>query len=553
METVKVLNRILNNIGYVGTLALIAGLVLYSLNQQWDLNTQIAVYGGLVLLAIYLVTKFPVLMKGLGTRSGKLGSTAGVMLLLVLGILALLNYLNHRHHQRFDLSEGGRNSLSEQTSRVLSRLEQTVKVIGFYEDDAGASEFEDLLKEYRFAGSKLETEVVDPQKDPTRLGQYEIQRNGQVVIESGPRRQKIDFLNEENLTNAIIKVTREDQKTVYFLTGHGERDLADSGEVGYQAVKEAIEKQNYNVRSYNLAAEAQLPIDAGVLVVAGPETDFFPHETELLDTYLAAGGKLLLMADPENRFRMTEFLARYGLAIDDNVVIDQSGLGRLMGLSAAAPLVSSYESHPITEDLELSTFFPFARSVQTVESSFEYETETLFSSSPRSWGETELSDVVGFDEGQDKQGPLVLAVASTRTHPSDSDSEDPPAEIPTDDPIPAEASNPEDIASPGDTGASDNEEEGKEPERETRIVLVGDSDFVANRYLEGVGGNLDLFLNMLSWLAKDEDLIAVRPRDPTDRQVTLTERDSNMLFWSTVILLPLATLMMGVSVWYRRR
>ena len=146
-----------------------------------------------------------------------------------------------------------------------------------------------------------------------------------------------------------------------------------------------------------------------------------------------------------------------------------------------------------------------------------------------------MSDVVGFDEGQDKQGPLVLAVASTRTHPSDSDSEDPPAEIPTDDPIPAEASNPEDIASPGDTGASDDEEEGKEPERETRIVLVGDSDFVANRYLEGVGGNLDLFLNMLSWLAKDEDLIAVRPRDPTDRQVTLTERDSNMLFWSTVI------------------
>ena len=551
METVKVLTRILNNIGYVGTLALLAGLILYSLNRQWDLNTQLPVYGGLVLLAIYLVSKFPALMKGLRTRSGKLGSTAGVMLLLVLGILALLNFLNQRHHQRFDLSEGGIHSLSEQTFRILSRLEQPVKVIGFYEDDAGATEFEDLLKEYRFASSKLETEVIDPQKDPTRLGQYEIQRNGQVVIEAGERRQRIDFLDEEGLTNAIIKVTREEQKTVYFLTGHGERDITDGSEGGYQAVKEAIQKQNYNVVSYNLAAEGQLPADAGVLVAAGPETDFFPHETELLDAYLAEGGKLLLMADPENRFRMTEFLARYGLAIDDNVVIDQSGLGRLMGLSAAAPLVSSYENHPITEELELSTFFPFARSLQTVESPLEYEAEPLFSSSPRSWGETELSDVVGFDEGLDKQGPLVLGAVSTRTHRSDSDSESPPAEMRPDDPFPVETSNPE--AAEASSDASEDEEEIQESERETRIVLVGDSDFVANRYVEAAGGNLDLFLNMLSWLAKDEDLIAVRPKDPTDRQVTLTERDSNILFWSTVILLPLATLVMGVSVWYRRR
>ena len=164
-----------------------------------------------------------------------------------------------------------------------------------------------------------------------------------------------------------------------------------------------------------------------------------------------------------------------------------------------------------------------------------------------------MSDVVGFDEGLDKQGPLVLGAVSTRTHPSDSGSESLPAETRPDDPFPLEPSKPEDVEGSSDADASDHEEETQESERETRIVLVGDSDFVANRYVEAAGGNLDLFLNMLSWLAKDEDLIAVRPKDPTDRQVTLTERDSNILFWSTVILLPMATLVLGVSVWYRRR
>jgi ABC-type uncharacterized transport system involved in gliding motility auxiliary subunit len=309
-------------------------------------------------------------------------------------------------------------------------------------------------------------------------------------------------------------------KTVYFLEGHGEKDINEAGAKGYSMAREAITKQNYQVKTCNLAQENKLPSDATVLIAAGPTVDFFPTEAALLKKYLADGGKLLILADPQNDFKMADFLKEYGLSLTGNVVIDASGLGQVMGLGAAAPLVADYADHAITNELKrIMTFYPFAQNVKMVSSSLGYQTSRLFSTTSYSWGETDLKgEAAAFNEGKDEKGPLDLAAVATH--------------------------------SVADAGKADGGDE--KASRESRLALIGDSDFAANAYARSAK-NLDVFLNTVSWLAEDTDLIAVRPKSPENRSVNMTLTESKLMFWAAVVLLPLVTLVSGVSVWYRRR
>lgn len=511
------LRKIIDSLSYVGLAGLGAGYIYYSVHNQWDWKAQVLVFGGAALVLIYLGANFRKIQAASKTRTVRYGSAAGATVLLVLGILVLLNFLNFRHHRRVDLTENQFFSISDQSRKVAGNLKADVRVMGFFQDEARGRSFEDLVKEYRYASARIQYEVVDPQKDPSKVTQYNVQRDRQVVVASGAKTETIDDATEEKITNAIIKVTREGEKLVYFLQGHGERDVNDTKAQGFSAAREGIQKQNYQVKTYNLAQENKLPENAALIVSAGPQVNFFPTEVELLKQYLAGGGKFLLMVDPRTDFSMNDFLSQYGLNLGGNVVIDTSGIGQLFGLGPAAPLVAEYTDHPVTRELKgIMTFFPLAQSVSTTSSSLGYETKTLLSTSSRSWGETNLEgNQAAFDEGKDAKGPLHLAAAATRVLEKE---------------------------------RKPDSEEGDN----SRFVLFGDSDFASNGYFESVA-NGDLFLMVINWLAEDTDLLAIRPKRPEERRVNLSLSESRWTFWGIVVLLPLATLVFGINVWYRRR
>jgi len=295
-------------------------------------------------------------------------------------------------------------------------------------------------------------------------------------------------------------------------------------------VREAVEKQNYQVKSYNLAQENKVPEDATLLVSAGPKVNFFPNEINLLQDFLASGGKLLLLVDPDTSFKMPDFLEQYGLGLGNMMVIDASGLGQLFGLGAGAPLVAQYADHPIGRELGgVMTFFPFAQNVTTSESSLGYQTMGLLKTSENSWAESDLrGGRAAFDEGQDLQGPLDLAAVATRSIDGESEGQE------------------------EDSQAGGGEEQEQEQEQEARLVLFGDSDFASNGYF-GAGANGDLFLMTISWLAEEADLIAIRPKSPENRRIETTLTQSRLIFWGAVVLLPAITLVLGMVVWYRRR
>lgn len=547
--------KIVNSLGNVGLILIFLGLFNWSVTNLWDWKSQVGVYVGLGLLAVYLVANYREVQETLRSRTARLGGMALASLLLVLGILALANFLNYRHHKRIDLSEGRLHALSDQTRKILENLDKDIRLIGFFQDEVGGRRFQDLAREYRYLSSRVEYEIIDPQKEPTRVQEYGITRNGQIVVVGPAKREILDEATEEKITNAIIKVTREGEKTVYFLTGHGERSISDFEATGYSSIKEEIEKQNYQVKEYNLAQENKIPEDAYVLVSAGPKVSFFPNELQLLEDYLGKGGKLLLLVDPESKFEADEFLARYGIDLGKDIVVDASGLGQLFGFGAAAPLAADYADHPITRELEgTMSIYPGARSVLTKESPEGYSTLELVRSSPQSWAETDLnSPRVSFDPGVDRRGPVALAVVSTKqvelAEESAEESETQESETTQGDESAENTDKEENESAAGSSPADEGEQTEK---RESRIVVFGDSDFSANGYWQ-ISVNGDVFLNTVSWLAEDTDLLSIRPKNPENRMITLTATESRLIFWGTVVFFPLATLIFGIAVWYRRR
>jgi ABC-type uncharacterized transport system involved in gliding motility auxiliary subunit len=414
--------------------------------------------------------------------------------------------MGYRYHKRFDLTSEGTHTLSDQTKKILSGLQKDIKVIKFdVRNDQG---LQDQLAEFRYISNRISYEFVDLQANPGMAKAYNV-RGAEIIMTAGERVERLQSTSEQDLVNAILKLTRDKGKIICFVEGHGEKAMAGMDPEGYGAVEKALKNENYETKSINLVTSNQVPSECSVVIVGGPTKTFFPQEVAMIGKYLDEGGKTFLMIDPDTDPGFGDVLKTWHIEVGNDRVIDVSGVGRIFGTGPAVPLVASYASHPITKTMaRVGTFYPLARSVKSVQSpGGDVSTTDLIKTSDASWAETDLkSTEVKFDSGKDARGPISLGVAATK----------------------------------------------KVGDKEARFVVIGDSDFPANNYV-GRAGNGDLFLNTLNWLAQDEDLISIRPKSPTNRNVTLTESQSRFFFWLAVLLMPLAVIGSGAYVWWKRR
>jgi len=498
--------EVFKTMAFLGPLALIAGYIRYSVRETMGpLNLSLLIVGGVLTLAA-IILNFRAIRESSKRRSTRLGANTTVMTVAVIAIIGFANFLGYRHHKRIDLTTEKLYSLSDQTRKVVSDLKKDVKVLLFDKDDPqGLGE---QMKEYRNLSSHFSFERIDPQKNLEVAKQYKITKLGDVVVACGDRNERPKDSTEQSIINTIIKVTRDSLKKICFVEGHGEKKLSSTDEGdGYGVVDKMLKDENYEIKSINLVASNDVPSDCDVLVLAGPKQSLFPQEASAIGKYLEKGGKAMLLIDPDTDPKLEDVLHAWGIQLGNNTVVDVSGVGRFFQLGPGAPLARSYGSHPITKGFEGSmTFFPLSRSVETTPGSGASPTD-LMKTSDESWAETEINGgKVQFDEGKDKKGPITLGVAASKT----------------------------------------------EGDKEARLVVIGDSDFAANQFF-GIQRNGDLFMNSINWLAQDEDLISIRPKNPADRRVSMTEADQNQLFWIALVLMPLATLGSGVFIWWRRR
>jgi ABC-type uncharacterized transport system involved in gliding motility auxiliary subunit len=493
------------------------------------------------LVLVHLILRWEDATRYLGVRQMKYGTNTFVLVVVVLGILGAVNYLVNRHTQRFDLTENQRYSLADQTKKVIQGLEDEVTLTYFQrERDMGRGR--DRLREYEALSDNLEVEFVDPVQNPTRAQAFDITTVPTLVLQRGERRERISSVSEQDVTNALIKVTREGTKTVCVVEGQGERSTEDSSERGLSGAQTALTDSQYQVQSLFLLREKTVPEECTVVVVAGPEKDLLPEAITPLREYVRGGGKALVLVEPEFQEsfpNLVGLLEEWNIEAGNDVVVDISGLGQIFGASELAPLVMDYPSHEITRDFRVMTLFAGARSMQAGEGTVEGVTaQDLARTSAQSWAETTLTleGALEFEEETDRLGPISLAAVATIE-----------GEAPA-----AEPEAPAEDAGEGGEDAGDESDEEEDPPLEGRVVAVGDADFASNQLL-GFQGNQDFFLNAVAWLAEDADLISIRPKEPENQSLFLSRQVQQNVAWVALVILPLIFVVAGVVTWWRRR
>ncbi len=524
------MSKLLQKLDTVGLLLLVGAAIYYSVAGVWDKWSIALALLGTISIAAGLVANYKQILQTLGKRSTKYFTNYVVSVLLVLALVSGVNYFGQRHSKRWDLTGAGRYTLAPQTTQILGKLNATLDIKAFF-PGGNYPPLQELLSQYRAASRYVRFEILDADKNYDLAKKYDIKaygtyqniltgsqlKYGTVVLIYDGRQEKIEKrsqeVSEEDLTNAIIKILRTDIKKVYFAQGNGEKDPTDTERDGYAVAKKALEDQGFVVDTINLAAKREVPTDARVVVIAGATAEPMPEQTQSLNDFLNRGGGILVMIDPQPAASMSPFLAGWGVVPDNDFILSPAGYVR----TPAWPAVTraEYQTHPITDRFTLDTFYPMARSIQPAKQPIEgLKVETLFNSMPDSFGKTDLkSDSADFNQKTDLKGPLPLALAVSK-----------------------------DIR-PGDE---------KQAAVKARMVVIGNSSFAANGYIQSAG-NANLFLNMVSWLAQEEDLISVRPKAPEDRKVTLTQSQERMIQILCLLVLPGAVLVSGIIVWTRRR
>ena len=523
------MQRIFSILGWVGTAVVFGAVAIRFVRPEWDQYGTQAAWVGLGLVVLYTLGQWRDIVEYFRRRQARYGAVATVGVLVALAIVVAVNYLAARQNKRWDLTASRQNSLSEQTVKVLQSLTAPVKFTVF-DKQTELERFRGRLTEYSYNSPQVSVDYIDPDTRPIVAREFDIQAYGTVVIDYMGKRERVTSDTEQDLTNGLIKAMSTMERKVYFLQGHGEKEPNRTERDGYSAVSGSLRRDNYMVERLVLAQMKEVPDDATVVLIAGPTTDLLDTEAEAIRRYLARAGKLMVMVDPllgpqaAPMPNLEGIVKEWGVTLGNNVVVDLSGATNDPSIAVAA----TYPMHAITERFATLTIYPLARSINPVEGGVNGRTaQTIVETSRQSWAEANLASLSGeagvsMDEASgDKVGPVSLgAVVSSASEPP--------------------SANPSKPAT------------GETLKPETRLVVLGDSDFPSNAYA-GVPGNMNFFANAISWLAQQESLIAIRPTEAQDRRVTMTVRQQTGVFWASIVVMPALVFLAGIYTWWRRR
>ncbi len=434
---------------------------------------------------------------------------------IVIAILVIINFFANRYNKSYDSTSNKQFTLSDQTVKVVKNLPQPL-TITYWDQPTKFKAAADLLDRYKNLSPKVDVEYMDADKNRTKAIAAGVKTLGTIFVNYGSKQQEAKSLTEEEVTGAIVRAMKGGERLACFVLGSGEHSIDSNERSGYSGAKDLLEKNNYKTQTLKMLEKTEIPKDCTIVTVAGPKRDYIQPEVDALKAYVENGGHALFMLDPPLKFAkeevddnaaLTGVLATWGVTVDKDLVLDTSGVGQIFGLGPEFPLVTSYESHPIVSTMkETPTGFPIARSLE-VKNGDHTTVEKLFSTTENSFATTNLASSDIKQSANDKKGPLVLGAAGTYNG----------------------------------TG-----------EAKGRFVVVGSSNWCSNSFLR-FNGNRDLFLNIYNWLSSDEDLISIRPKEPTDRRLNMNARQVSMVFYVTVVLIPLFIILAGVSVWWKRR
>jgi ABC-type uncharacterized transport system involved in gliding motility auxiliary subunit len=456
-----------------------------------------------------------------------------IYIVVVLAVLTAINFLANRYDKSYDSTANKQFSLADQTIKLVRGLSHDIKVT-YFGDKESFPNARDLLDRYSDLSPKLHVDYVDPNRRPQVAKSAGYRADAPVMVDNAGHKEGAKSLTEEEITGALVRAMKSGDRNVCVLNAANEHSIDDQESGGYSFMKDLEVRDNYKVRTVQLkpaapeagksltvgqapaAAALEVPKDCTALVVAGPQLDYAPPVVAALKAYVEGGGRALIMLDNVLRLGggeaaaenvdFNQVLTDWGVTVNKDLVLDLSGMGQLFGLGPEMPLVTSYPSHPITAPLaRVATAFPLVRSLD-IKSGDKTTVTKLVETGDDSMAVTGIGPGGAVDPSKGKKGPLTLAAAGIVTGPA-----------------------------------------------QGRFVVIGTSAWAQNGIMGSRRlGNRDLFANIVNWLASDEDLISIRPKEPEDRPVNMTEQKLNLVGWLSIIIFPLGVVFFGIATWWKR-
>ncbi len=441
------------------------------------------------------------------------GSNAIITLLAMIGIVFVVNLIVYQNPTPMDWTQDKQHTLAPETLDTLAALPAPVQALGFYTLNYSSASTEELLTDFRDSSDgKFDYQIINPETNPALAQQYNVTRDGTVVLVLEDRQEMLTYATEQAITSALIRLMNPGERVVYFMTGHGEADILNSGDTSYTSAVSMLEAKNYTVLTLNLRAENQIPENALVIIIAGPTQPITSGETALLKAYLENGGALILLEQPtletelgNSPDSLQNYLAEaWGVTFNNDIIIDPSSDPLSFAISY------SYGDHDITKNLQNTiTFFPVARSMTLATASADIQTHPLVLTIDRAWGETDFEALANgeyeYQADSDTPGPILLAAVLENTTTS------------------------------------------------AHLAVFGDASFATDTFFDQYG-NADLFINTVDWAAGEEDMISLTAKATTERSLLpITNTGWIVLGLSFICIIPGIIIAGGIIAWIARR
>jgi len=431
----------------------------------------------------------------------------GVFAMLLVAAALMLAYLAQQHAKQWDLTQNARNSLSEGSVQLLKRLSGPVKVTAYAPDrDANLGDIRRLIADFLARYQRIKPDIalvfVDPRAQPKLAKEAGVQVPGEMVVEYDGRREHLTSLDEQALTSMLTRLARNRDRLVMFLDGHGERKPDGIANHDLGTLGKRLAAAGIKTNTVRLAEVQDVPANAALLVIASPQVDLLPAEVAKIRGFLERGGHLLWMIDQEPLHGLQPIADHLGIQLSPGYAVDPAAQPPTVSISSAYG-----QQHPALRGFTLSTAFPFARRVAYAEDNKTWRFTPLVQVAQTGWLEVSpIGEAVAFDKTRDVPGPVTVAAALER------------------------------------------EIDG----RNQRIVVTGSGHFLANTYI-GLLGNLDLGMNLVNWLAGDDDLVTIQARPLVDGSLQLTRASLYFIALFFLIALPGFFLFAGGMIFWRRR
>ena len=505
----------------LGLIVMIVGLVIMLVLPDIKLAAWGIMAIGVALIVVAIVLSFRQVKKAITGRRGKFGLGTGVMSAIFIGIVIIVNAFSVGNYHRFDTSSLSRFTLTPQTIEVLEDLQSDVIITGFFipNDTYGIGDYvSSFLTEYEEHTSHISIKYIDPDTNPDQAKEYGITEYQTVVFECGENRRLVPpssyvttdssgnlsgIQAEYPFTSAILEVTGVAQKKVYLLTGDGEVATTSSFSKADQGLLDDL----YQIDTVNLIKDPQIPDDCAALIIAAPQNTLSDSEIEIINNYLNGGGQVMILTNPNSSPELDKIVSNWGINFGNGTIIDP---GSSVAPHEDMPIVSSDNNHYGLS----AVYFPGATAIVPQEN-----LPSNITMYPLAW--TTASSWLDKDYSADKPAAFDPATETK-----------------------------ESLA----IGAliAGVTEEGSAKGKYTRLAVIGDSDFATDDNYDSAN-NGDLFLNAVSWLAKETTLVSIHRNVQPFRLLVVNSTQSSFIKYSSILMFPIILLLAAVVIWWRRR